>query len=233
MEKGMRKVLGVVVAFALTGCATQPKDLVGIKAISANSTLPKSYMMIPLNQEDFNQNSLLYKQVAQVLRQSLSSRGFTFETDPDKASQVIFLDLYRTGAKSSTRNVTVPTWGQTGVSSSTTYGTINSYGNGYGTLSSSTTYTPTYGVTGSYTSQVTDTFYTIIISLKAYDFAKFKQKDKDELWETQIALTSSTPDGLGAYKAIAAYVAPYIDTTLERDAQLYLSPKEYMPLTAK
>lgn len=225
----MKKILGLVIGLSLVGCASQPRDLVGIKAISANSVLPKTYIMIPLNQEDFHKNSLLYKQVAQVLRQSLSSRGFVLENDPDKASQIVFLDLYRTGAKSSTRNVTVPTWGQTGVSSASTYGTINTYGNGYGTLNSTTTYTPTYGVTGSYTKQVTDTFYTIIISLKSYDFIKFKAKNTDELWETQIALTSSTPDSLGAYKGLAAYVAPYLDTTLDSDAQLYLTPKEYMP----
>ena len=43
--------------------------------------------------------------------------------------------------------MSVPVYGQTGVSSSTTYGTVTMYGN-YGIYSGYTTYRRTYGITG-------------------------------------------------------------------------------------
>ena len=68
-----------------------------------------------------------------------------------------------------TETHSIPRWGQTGVSSSYTTGTITSHGR-TGSFIGTTTYTPTYGVTGYSTATTTSMVYSraVIISLRRY-----------------------------------------------------------------
>ncbi|KAB8308226.1 hypothetical protein EH227_15555 [Rouxiella chamberiensis] len=228
----MRLAMALCLAILLVGCANQNKPLVTVKAISAERFAPKTYFLLPDNEVNANGDQLFFDQLAKATESNLLVQGFKRVNDIPSASQVIFLAYSRTGAINQTRNVTVPVFGQTGVSSATTYGTVNTnysgYGNAFSTVNATTTYTPTYGITGAYNTQVTDTFYTIALRLTAIDYRKYiADKNINELWRVQAVLTSSQPDGLSSFKALISVAAEYADKTLERDLQFNMDPKVY------
>jgi hypothetical protein len=80
---------------------------------------------------------------------------------------VAFFDFSIDGGQQVSRNYSRPTYGQTGVSGSTTTGTLNTYGN-YGTYQGTTTYTPTYGITGYQTGTTRETIYGRGLMLDIY-----------------------------------------------------------------
>ena len=84
-----------------------------------------------------------------------------------------------------TSTYSVPQWGQTGVSGSSTFGTLNTFGN-TGTYSGSTTYTPTYGVTGYNQGTRTNTMFA-----RSLSFEIVNKKSGDQLMKTQLSSQGS------------------------------------------
>jgi hypothetical protein len=76
-----------------------------------------------------------------------------------------------------------PIIGQTGVSSSSTYGTVQSYGS-YGTYSGTTTYTPTYGVVG--TGVTSQTEYMRVLRLDIVDKHALAEGNIKKLYEGKV-----------------------------------------------
>ena len=171
----IKNLLLILSLSLLAGCVQKP--LVTVNALSSGQSVGKKFLIIPASQELWNTKQIEYTQIATVVAASLSSQGYTQVKDEKLADQVILLNFLRSGAISNTRNVTIPIYGQTGVSSATTYGnsntTFNSYGGGYGTANTTgtatTVYTPTYGITGAYNTTVTDTFYGAGVILQSFD----------------------------------------------------------------
>ena len=97
--------------------------------------------MVPFKEQE---GSLEHKAYEQTVKQELIEKGFR-ETTLDQAEIVVFLFYGIDTGKQVVSSY--PIIGQTGVSSSSTYGTVQSYGS-YGTYSGTTTYTPQYGVVG-------------------------------------------------------------------------------------
>ncbi|MDI5530693.1 hypothetical protein MJI67_24195, partial [Salmonella enterica subsp. enterica serovar Cerro] len=170
----IKNLLLILSLSLLAGCVQKP--LVTVNALSSGQSVGKKFLIIPASQELWNTKQIEYTQIATVVAASLSSQGYTQVKDEKLADQVILLNFLRSGAISNTRNVTIPIYGQTGVSSATTYGnsntTFNSYGGGYGTANTTgtatTVYTPTYGITGAYNTTVTDTFYGAGVILQSF-----------------------------------------------------------------
>jgi len=215
-----------MLSFLIVGCVNQSKPYVTVKAISSESFKSKTYVILPDNEAKVNENQLLYSQLVKSTEQALSVKGYKRVNDINQSAQVIFLGYGRTGAISQTRDVTIPVFGQTGVSSATTYGTANTNYNGYGnalsTINTNTVYTPTYGITGAYNTKVTDTFYTVMVSLKSVDYAQFlKDKRVVDLWSVQAFLTAEQPDGLATFRELITVASNYADTTLDKDLSYY------------
>ena len=120
----------------------------GVKAnVAVFHTLPENLKQIknaflPLKGQE---NSLEYSTYQYLIRSELSRFQYKETTLEEAEVFVIFGYLIGSGKE---KIGSIPVYGQTGVSSSTTYGTITMYGN-YATYSGYTSYTPTYGVTGS------------------------------------------------------------------------------------
>lgn len=211
-----------LLSFLIVGCVNQTRPYITVKAISSESFKSKTYVILPDNETKANENQLLYNQLVKSTEQALSVRGYRRVNDIHQSAQVIFLGYGRTGAISQTRDVTVPIYGQTGVSSATTYGTANTnysgYGNSLSTINTSTVYTPTYGITGAYNTTVTDTFYTVMVSLKSVDYAQYmKDKRIVDLWNVQAFLTAEQADGLATFRELIIVAVNYADTTLDKD----------------
>ena len=116
----------------------------------------------------------------------------------------------------------IPTWGQTGVSSANTFGTLSALGNA-ATYTSTTTYTPTYGVTGSTTHIGTDTIYSRFLFLDAYDFPSFsKDKTMSQVWKTSVVSTGANNDLRLVFPYMAASMKPYLAVNTGRKIEVKL-----------
>jgi len=117
--------------------------------VTAFHTLPKSpspttYAFLPLQGQE---NDLEYKTYKNRVAEHLTA--YQFREVPAASANVFVAFGYSIGAGKQ-RVSSVPIFGQTGVSSASTFGTLNTYGS-MGTYSGTTYYTPTYGVVGSQT----------------------------------------------------------------------------------
>jgi len=227
----LKKYLVLFVLSLLAGCAQKP--LVTVNALSSGQSIGKKFVIIPASQELLNTKQIEYTQIAAVVAKSLTSQGYTQVKDEKLADQAILLNFLRSGAVSTTRNVTVPVYGQTGVSSATTYGsantTFNSYGGGYGIANSTgtatTVYTPTYGITGAYNTVVTDTFFGAGVILESFDAKAFiTNKQVNMLWKVGSSVVSPRSDGIADYKGLARIAASYADQNTEGDKRFNVDP---------
>jgi hypothetical protein len=93
------------------------------------------------------------------------------------------------------RSYDVPVYGQTGVAESRTTTQLQMHGSS-GTATSSTTYTPQFGVTGYRTKVDTYTTFTRYVIVNAIDAAKFQGEDQQlvQLWKTTIVSTGGSGD---------------------------------------
>ncbi|WP_368300454.1 hypothetical protein [Kluyvera sichuanensis] len=228
----LKKLIVLFALSLLAGCAQKP--LVTVNALSSGQSVGKKFVIIPASQELWNTKQIEYTQIAAVVVDSLSRQGYTQVKDEKLADQAILLNFLRSGAVSNTRNVTVPIYGQTGVSSATTYGsantTFNSYGGGYGTANTTgtatTVYTPTYGITGAYNTTVTDTFYGAGVILQSFDAKAYtNNKQVNMLWKVGSSVVSQQSDGIADYKGLARIAASYAGQNTEGDVTFNVDPK--------
>lgn len=195
--------------FLLSGCATTREFHVNVDSISDLGNSKNSYVLLPGN-KDTKAEDLQFKEYATYVNRALIKQGFVPAESFEKASLAIFL-VYGIGEpKESQYSYALPTWGQTGISSSSTTGTVNSYG-GYGSYSGTTTYTPTYGVTGSNT--YTDSYVTYLryISLDAVDLEEYKKSKKEvQVWKTSVTSSGSSGDLRFVFPIMIAASKEYI-----------------------
>ncbi|MEL5392880.1 hypothetical protein [Serratia nevei] len=181
----MKKFIILIASIlVLSGCAARNGPYVSIDALSSGKSVGKKYFVFPGNEGLKNGDQLYFSQVERYLDRVLKDKGYVKVSNAKSADQAIFLTYWHDGGVSKSRDEVVPVWGQTGVSSATTYGTVTPTYGGGGMVNTTTTYTPTYGVTGSYARTVTDTYYSSGIRVESYDVAAFKSGSRVELWRT-------------------------------------------------
>jgi hypothetical protein len=177
-----RNLKVVIVMLALTGCTT-------VKArVSSFHNLPAqpsglTFAVIPYQWQN---GSLEFQTYANILAAGLQNRGFV-TTPLDQAQFVVFLAY----AIDSGRQVSYsyPIIGQTGVSSSYTSGTVQTYGNA-GSYSGTTTYKPTYGVVGM--GQGSRTEYTSGVHLDVLDKSALVAGQIRKVYEGEVISSGST-----------------------------------------
>ncbi len=93
------------------------------------------------------QTSLEFIEFASYVERVLRAKGMQRVSEFGSADVAVFLSYGIGDPETSEYSYSLPVWGQTGVASSHTSGSVNTYGNS-ATYSGTTTYTPSYGVTG-------------------------------------------------------------------------------------
>jgi hypothetical protein len=126
------------------------------------------YALMPMQGDP---SDLEFQSYARRINNYLQMYGLRLVT-PDQARVIVYVGYGIDDGKHVTTNY--PIIGQTGVSGSTTYGTLNSYG-GMATYSGTTTYTPAYGVVG--VGSISNTVYR--------RYLQFDVVDKDSLLRGQ------------------------------------------------
>ncbi|CUZ53646.1 Uncharacterised protein [Serratia marcescens] len=218
----MRKVIiTLVMAVFLSGCASNNGPYVTVDSLSSGKSVGKKYIVLPASAELKQNDQLYFAQVEKYLDRVLKEKGYQKVSDKNIADQAIFLNYWHDGGVSNTREEVVPIWGQTGVSSATTYGTVTpSYGGG-GNLSTTTTYTPTYGVTGAVTQQVTDTFYSTGFKVESYDAAGLRSGKEESLWRTTAVSTAMDLNDRRDLKMLFFISRPFFAENLTEKASGY------------
>ena len=131
---------------------------------------------------------LLKKQFEDYVVKGLVKKGFV-QSSSAVSDIVVYLDYAISDPQEVEYSYSSPIIGQTGVSSSRTYGSVNSY---TGSYSGTTTYTPTYGVTGYRNHSGTRLVHTRHLSLEALPFESKSREDL--LWRTRVKSSGGSGD---------------------------------------
>ena len=141
--KTLKRLLSVFFCLTvLPGCAPFIKSQVTVFHEFPQGFSGTTYVLVPSKDQE---GDLEYKSYEQAVRQRLNTNGFR-EAPIGQAELAVFISYGIDNGREVVSSF--PVYGQTGVSSSTTYGNVQSYGNS-ATYSGTTTYTPAYGVVGS------------------------------------------------------------------------------------
>lgn len=203
-----------------SGCATQTQFIVSVSSINNGISSINKTCYIGSGMENVSVDDLKFKEFSSYLTRSLESRGYKITDNLDNA-EVIILLAYGIG-EPQTNVASMPVWGQTGISSSTTYGTINPYGYGSASYTGTTYHTPTYGITGY--APISYTTYTRYAKITAYDWQQYKQSEKEVmLWQTDIVSSGSSSDLRQVFPVMVAGATPYIGENTGKSVQVTLT----------
>jgi hypothetical protein len=199
-----------LIGFLSTGCAEPSGYVIQVNSINDHNRPPgKIYSLLPGN-ENTPSTDLQFREFAAYVNHILSAKGYSETTDPNKAETVIFLSYGVGGPKEHQFSYNVPVWGQTGVSSASTYGTINRYGN-QSTFSGQTAYTPTFGVVGYAAESGTYVTYWSYMVLDAYDLRESTASKKSvQIWRTATTSTTQNGDLRWVFPVLAAATKGYV-----------------------
>jgi len=232
----MKTIFAILtLTFLLSGCAstTAPYFNVFVDSISAPSSEElKKYVLLP-NNKGVTVDDLQFQEYASYVDRALLSQGFIKANDFNDANVAIFLGYGIGEPQTNQYTYSLPTWGKTGVASSNTYGTVSTYGN-TATVSSNTTYTPTYGVTGSTTHVGSYTTFTRYLLINALDLNEYKTNDKQkQIWKTTIVSTGSSGDLRQVLPVLVAASKPYVSKNTGKKIKVSLQEQDQRVLNIK
>lgn len=211
----MRVILFTLFAIALSGCATtgQPTFEVVVDSLaSPQASSKKTFLLIPGN-DGVTWDDLQFQEYANYLMRVLNAQGYVSAKSANEADLAIILSYGIGDPQTYQYSYSLPTWGQTGISSANTYGTATTYGNTT-SVNATTTYTPTYGVTGYNTHTGVRTTFFRYAFITGYDFEKYKETEQQtQLWQTTITSIGSSGDLRRVFPILIGASAPYLATS--------------------
>lgn len=192
-------------AFFLTSCATPTSYSVKVNSIAQANTYLDKYNIcyLDVRGSQIDKHSLLHKEYQSYIELVLKDNGIRVVESNKKANCVINIDYGISDPKETSYIDSVPIYGQTGYSSSNTYGNVNSYGS----YNATTTYSPAYGVTGYRPVSRNMVTYTRHLSLDAR-----KKDGKEQLWMVNALSSGSSGD--------LREVFPYLVAGIEQRVKL-------------
>ncbi len=183
------KMLTIIFSlFIFSGCANYRSFNVNVDSIcNSSACLKKTYILLPGN-KDGKVSDLQFQEFATYTEKALNAQGFRKAPSIDEAELAIILSYGISDPQSYEYTYSVPVYGQTGVSSSKTSGSVYSYGNS-ASYSQNTDYTPSYGVVGATTHVGTAVVFARYMVISGVDLEQFKKtgkiEDAQEIWSTK------------------------------------------------
>lgn len=184
----MKKITSIIIIlttiFLFTGCVrllTVDVDSIGSQPKQAKSYILSSGM------PDITEKDLQFKEYSVYVNNALRDQGYSLSNFGD--ADIGILLSYGVGDPHTEFSLhSKPIYGQTGVTSSYTTGTINTFGN-MASLNANTIYTPSYGVVGTKVSSSSITTYNKYVTLNAIDLKKYRlTREMESIWK--ITMTS-------------------------------------------
>lgn len=207
MKKNIVFLFGLIFSLIMISCATTPsRYVVDVDSIGYAEKAP--YYIYP-GQGD--ESDLNFQEYLHYIKNAFKLNEMEVCDSIEDAKTIVFLFYSISDPKTNIASYSIPTFGQTGISSSTTYGSV--YGN---TFNATTTYTPTYGITGSTTH--TETYQTYIrnIALLAYDKSSIEINKPIQLWKTEIQSEGSINDLRTVFPGLIAASYKYIGKNTQK-----------------
>ncbi len=206
----MKAITILIFLIILNGCGIGPTFHIDVDSLRATTSVPgNKYILLPGN-KGILKNDLQYQEFARYTNRALRLKGYHQSNNIHEADIAIVLEYGIGEPKTEHYTYSTPTWGQTGVSSSNTNARITAYNN-TANYSATTTYTPTYGVTGSKTHSGTKVSYFRFMRLTALDTHEYKIMDRVvSVWETTVTSSGSSGDLRQVFPILVAASIPYI-----------------------
>jgi len=182
----MRNILLVVLlGVGMDGCATA--SLEGrVTRFHALDLAAKSFALVPASNQ---QDSLEFRSYAAVVVDKLSAHGW-HEAPLESADVAVFLQYEISQGRRV--SFSYPIFGQVPTGTSTTTGSVTSYGN-TSRLNATTTQQTTFGVVGSGTGRQTE--FDRAVRIMMYSLPTYRETNKmQSLYEGEIRSTGSTGD---------------------------------------
>jgi hypothetical protein len=156
----------------LVSCASPQVVQSTIETHHRLSPADRGKRVIILPADERKAGSLEFVEYTKSVADGLRRQGFEVVPESEPAELVAFFDYGIDQGRNEVYSYAVPQFGQTGIQSSQTFGTVQSFGYGGGTYSGTTTYTPSYGITG-WTPQIgTRQVFTRAAILHVYDLSQ-------------------------------------------------------------
>ena len=214
-------VLTGLLLFLCSGCGLP--IVVAVDSISAGETVSEAKCIILPMDPNVGANDLQFREYADYVRRAIINKGYVATDDITEAQIALFLLYGISQPQERLYSYSTPVWGQTGVSSAHTSGTIHSYGSGMASYSGMTTYTPQYGVTG-YRSHIgTQVTYTRLITLTAYDLHEYRRTQTEvQLWKTTAISTGSSGDFRRVFPVMLAASSDFIGENTGKQVEVTL-----------
>ena len=223
------KFLIILSPLFLASCAIGPGVIsynVSVNSYASPEAAQRKKFVILPGLKDVDQSDLEFVEFANLISRVLERRGFVRASDFQDADLAVFLAYSLGNPDEHSYSYSVPQFGQTGIASSSTYGTVRNTGSGSATYSGTTYHTPTYGITG-YSSQVASyTTYTRILSMEGVDLIAYREtKNTKQVWKTKVASIGSSSDLrkvipamlIAAYSHIATSTGQILALTIRDD----------------
>lgn len=186
------------------GCASSrplpsvPNFEVVISGLNTKESLQLRKYVLLSGVKDISSMDLQFQEFSHYIHMALEARGFMHVSDVDEAEVVIFLTYGIGNPQERQYSYSVPTYGQTGTSSSTKIG-------------NTVFHWPRYGVTGYQTQTKTHTTYFRYILLDAWGLKAYRQSEEAvQIWKTEIASTGTSGDLRRVFPILVAASTPYI-----------------------
>jgi hypothetical protein len=213
-------VITLLSLFFLGGCG--PSFVVYVDSINNGQIPLKKTCYIISGVEDVEASDLQFKEFKAYIICGLAENGIYTTEDPDTAEATLLVAYGIGEPEEHIYSYSQPIYGQTGVSSSHTSGTVYNYGN-TGTYSGTTTYTPSYGVVGAVPMTGSYITFTRWLDLRAVDMDQYKKDETvNVLWETRITSTGSSGDLRQVFPVLVAAASPHFGENTGKQIKITL-----------
>jgi hypothetical protein len=210
----------------LLGCALAPVYDIKVDSISGPDVSVKKRYVLISGMKDISADDLLFKEYALYVNRAMTSAGYTKSDDSEHADIAVYLSYGIGDPKDNVSSYSVPIWGLSSTSPSDAL-----VGGPHPGI---TTYTPTYGFTGSMTYISTYTSFLRFIILDAVDLEQSAKSGKIvPVWKTTVTSLGSSWDLRRLFPILMAAARPYIgantghqvDVTLTEESKTVLEIK--------
>jgi hypothetical protein len=196
-----------------TGCATveaPPTFNVEVSSLAAPSASTyRTYILLSADPE-VDVGDLQFQEFARYIEHALHERGFVVATDESEADVAIMLGYGIGDPNTEQYSYAVPTFGQTGVSSASSYG-------------NTTYFQPSFGVTGYVPVSGSVTTYRRHIWIGGYDLGHYHETEEAvQIWSTTVTSTGSSGDLRRVFPVMVAAAKPYVATNTQQQRELSL-----------
>lgn len=217
----MKRVLVCSVLLLCAGCG--PAFHVKVDSICSGKLLAGSKCVVRPADPNTTGGSLQFREYASYIERALQEKGYKLTDNINEAQVIVFLAYGISEPHESHYSYSTPVWGQTGVSSAYTTGSVYNYGGGTSSYSGTTTYTPQYGITGYQSHSGTRISYTRHVVLDAYDLKEYQKTQKEvQLWRTTITSSGSSGDLRQVFPVMVAASLKHIGKNTGKQVKVVL-----------